>query len=126
MKLKMKDLIATVVIAAIAVPYVGYLLNGEMPLVQDPRGMAAIGLLLGAAAFVVLERGDTHEGFDVAEVGLAAGSLTLGVIALLLAETAAAEVLLAIFMGSILVVWAVKLADHTGVLPMAKHPTGTA
>lgn len=125
MKFKMKDLVATVVVAAIAVPYVGYLVNGEMPFVQDPRGMAAVGLLLGGAAFVVLERGDSHEGLDVAEMVLAAGSLTLGVIALVLAETAAAEILLATFMGSILVVWAVKLADHTGVLPMAKHPTGT-
>ena len=126
MKLKMKDLVATVIVAAVAVPYVGYLVNGEMPFVQDPRGMAAVGLLLGGAAYVVLERGDSRKGRDVAEMALAAGSLALGVIALALAETAAAEVLLAIFMGSILVVWAVKLTDHIGMLPMAKHPTGTA
>lgn len=126
MKLKMKDLAATVVVTAIAVPYVGYLVNGEMPFVKDPRGMSAIGLLLGLVAFAVLELGDTRKGIDLAEMTLAAGSVTLGVIALVLAETAAAEVLLAIFMGSILVVWAVKLADHIGMLPMAKHPTGTA
>ena len=35
----------------------GYLVNGEMPFVKDPRGMSAVGLLLGQAAFLVLERG---------------------------------------------------------------------
>ena len=48
-------------------------------------------------------------------------SLLLGVIALALAGTAAAEVLLAFFMASILAVWAVELMDHAGILPGAKH-----
>ena len=48
---------------------------------------------------------------------MAAVSLVLGLVALGLAETAAAEVLLAVFMGSILVVWAVELMDHQGILP---------
>jgi hypothetical protein len=37
---------------------------------------------------------------------------------------AAAEVLLAVFMGSILVVWAVELLDHAGILPGAGHRAG--
>lgn len=126
MKLKMKDLIATVLVAAIAVPYVGYLINGEMPFVKDARGMSAVGLVLGTAAYLVFERGDAFDKVDKAEAGLALVVLALGLVALAAAETAAAEVLLAVFMGSILVVWAVKLADHAGVLPMAQHPTGTA
>jgi hypothetical protein len=36
MKLKLKDLLATILFAAIAVPYVGYLINGEMPFIKDP------------------------------------------------------------------------------------------
>lgn len=126
MKLKVKDLVATLLVAAVGVPYVGYLLNGEMPFVKDPRGMAGIGLVLGLAAFLVFERGDTHDATDKVELGLAGVSMALGVVALALAETAAAAVLLAVFMGSILVVWAVKLADHAGLLPLAQHPTGTA
>ena len=43
---------------------------------------------------------------------------------LVLEETAAAEVLLALFMGSILLVWAVELMDHAGILPGGGHPTG--
>jgi hypothetical protein len=48
---KTRDLLATILVAAIAVPYIGYLVNGEMPLIQDPRGMSATGLVLGVLAF---------------------------------------------------------------------------
>jgi hypothetical protein len=51
MKLKCKDLIATILFAAIAVPYVGYLVNGEVPFIKDPRGMSATGLVLGMVPF---------------------------------------------------------------------------
>lgn len=117
MKLKLKDLIATILFAAIAVPYVGYLINGEMPFIKDPRGMAATGLVLGVAAFLVLRRGDSVDTLGKVEIGLGLGALALGLVTLALAETAAAEVLLAVFMASILLVWAVELLDHFGILP---------
>ena len=123
MRLKLKDLFATLLIAAVAVPYVGYLVNGEMPFVEDPRGMSAIGLVLGLGAYVALWIHDDPDRVDNLEFVLAAISMGLGGVALALAETAAAEVLLAVFMGSILVVWAVKLADHAGVLHLS-HQTG--
>ncbi|RDI31983.1 hypothetical protein [Lentzea flaviverrucosa] len=50
MRLGVRDVVATVLVALIAIPYVGYLINGEMPFVEDPRGMTAIGLVLGVAA----------------------------------------------------------------------------
>ena len=117
MKLQFKDLLATTLVAAIAVPYVGYLVNGEMPFIKDPRGMSATGLVLGAVAFLVMRRDDLFDRVGKAETALAAVSLVLGLVALGLAETAAAEVLVAVFMGSILVVWAVELMDHAGIRP---------
>ena len=36
MKLTRKDLIATLLIAAVVVPYVGYLIWGEMPFIPGP------------------------------------------------------------------------------------------
>jgi hypothetical protein len=116
MRLKMKDLLATILFAAIAVPYVGYLINGEMPFIKDPRSMSAAGLVLGVAASLVMRRDDLFDRVGKAETALAVASLAVGVVALALAETAAAEVLLAVFMGSILIVWAVELLDHTGIL----------
>ncbi|MEV0804690.1 hypothetical protein AB0I34_43850 [Kribbella sp. NPDC050281] len=110
----MRDLVAMLLVAAIAVPYVGYLIDGDVPFVQDARGMAAVGLLLGAVAFAVLVGGNKRDRAGKIETGLAMLSTVLGLVALALAETAAAEVLLAIFMGSILVVLAAELIDHAG------------
>lgn len=42
-----KYLVATVSVAAIAVPCIGYLARGERPFIKDPRGMSATGLVLG-------------------------------------------------------------------------------
>lgn len=124
MKLKARDVAATLLVGLIAIPYVGYLVNGEMPFVKDPRGMSAVGLLLGAVAYVVLQTGDPSDRPDQVETALAAVSAILGVVALAFAETAAAEVLLAVFMGSILMVWAVKVIDHAGYLPVTHRHTG--
>jgi hypothetical protein len=124
MRLRARDLLATILVAAIGIPYIGYLINGEMPFIRDPRGMSAVGLVLGIVAFLVVRSGDALDRLGKTEAGLATLTLVLGVVALALAETAAAEVLLAIFMTSILVVWAVELMDHAGWLPGAGHPTG--
>ena len=123
MTLKARDLIATILVALIAVPYIGYLVNGSVPFVEDPRGMSAVGLVLGIAAFLVLRSGDQFDELGKTEVGIAGVSLVLGLAALIFAEAAIAELLLAVFMGSILVVYAVELMDHAGVLH-GHHPTG--
>ena len=125
MTLRARDLIATILVALIAVPYIGYLVNGSAPLVEDPRGMSAVGLILGIAAFLVLRSGDQFDELGKTEVAIAAVSLALGLVALIFAEAALAELLLALFMGSILVVYAVELMDHAGVLH-GHHPTGAA
>ena len=125
MRLKARDLVGTVLVIAIAVPYIGYLVNSSMPFIQDARGMAAVGLILALAAYMVVQRYDPDDMTDRVEISLEIVSLGLGVLAVTLAETASAEVLLAVFMGSILVVWAIKMMDHAGVLPMAQHPTGS-
>lgn len=117
MRLTMRDLVATLLVAAIAVPYVGYLVNGEMPFVEDPRGMSAIGLVLGVAAFLVLRGGNAHDRVGTTENVLAGVALLLGIAALAFAEAAFAEVLLAVFMGAILVVWLAEMADHAGFVP---------
>jgi hypothetical protein len=119
-----RDLFGTILVAAIAVPYFGYLINGEMPLIKDPRGMSATGLVLGVLAFQVLRRGDkvrpgrqarNRAGNAVPRVGpqcadsggdgsrgSAVGSLH----------------------GSIFVVWAVELLEHAGILPGTGHRNG--
>ncbi len=121
MKLTRRDWIGTALVALIAIPYLGYLINGDMPFIQDARGMSATGLVLGAVAFFVLRQGDKLDQVGKSESALALGSLVLGLAALAFAETAAAEWLLAIFMISIAAVWAVEMLDHVGRLP-GRHP----
>lgn len=116
MRRNYRDVLATLLVVAIGVPYVGYLLNGSMPFVQDPRGMSAIGLVLGAAAFLVMRYGDAFGRYEKVTTAVAGAALVLGLVTLALAETAAAEGLLAAFMASILVVWAMELADHVGLV----------
>lgn len=115
-KLTLRDLAATVLVLLIAIPYVGYLVNGSMPFVEDPRGMSAVGLLLGSAAFVIMRTGDEYDRAGKMETAVALGSLVLGLVTLALAETAAAEVLLAVFMVSILTVWVMEVMDHSGLV----------
>ena len=110
-RLNVWDWLATLAVAAIAVPYFGYVVNGSMPFVQDPRGMAGVGLVLGAVAYLALNKAAS---MSKVEKGLAGGSLLFGVVALALAETLVADVLLAVFMGTILVVWAVEIGEHAG------------
>ena len=121
-RLNLWDGVASLAIAAIAAPYVGYLVNGSMPFVHDPRGMSGVGLVLGAVAFVALNESAS---MGAVERTLAGGSLILGVVALAFAETFAADVLLAVFMGTILFVWALELAEHVGWVP-ARIGHGTA
>ncbi len=86
--------------------------------------MSGLGLILGTVAFLVMRFGDAFDRLGRTGTGLAVVSPAPGIVALLLAETAAAEVLLAVFMASILVVGAVELMDHAGLLPCAGDPTG--
>ena len=39
-RLTFRDAIATVILAAVAIPYIGYIVWEKVPLIQDPRGMA--------------------------------------------------------------------------------------
>ena len=47
-KLTLKDILPTLIVAAVVVPFIGYLVSGSMPLVHDPQGMAGVGVALGS------------------------------------------------------------------------------
>jgi len=118
---KGRDLIATLLVLAIGIPYVGYLMRGDMPFIQDARGMSATGLVLGLVAFFVASR-DVPQSLRITFLVVATASLLLGVAALAFAETAAAGILLAVFMGSILVVWMLVMSGY--VLKPGSGQTG--
>ncbi|MGA9776431.1 MAG: hypothetical protein WBU92_11035 [Candidatus Dormiibacterota bacterium] len=120
------DVIATLAVAAIAVPYMSYLANGNAPLVQDPRGMVGVGLFLGAVAFLAAWTATGGAGLRLYQSALAVLTAGVGGAALILSEGAAAEQWLAAFLGAIAVTWAVIMLDHatqlsTGMRRQAAH-----
>jgi hypothetical protein len=115
-----KDAATTLLVAAIVVPYVGYVVRGEMPLIQDARGMAATGLVLGLLAALVVGRAvlDTEPWHrTVLVIGTTAFGLGVGAV---WTEDA---VVLAAFVAAIVVTWLLGILVHTGVL-RAGHMTG--
>jgi hypothetical protein len=122
MKWSVRDGIASVLVAAIVIPYVGYVVRGEMPFIEDPRGMSAVGLVLGVAAFLVAGARINPGVWGKVEIALALITLTVGFVALVFAEAAAAEALLAAFIVMIVAYWAVTMLDHGGFLGGAGTP----
>ena len=111
-------------VAAIAVPYIGFLVNGSMPFVKDPRGMSGVVFVLGAAAYLCAGRFDTASGIGLAELVLGPVALGLALLAILLAGTTVAYVFLGIAVIAIGLTWAVQMVHHSGILgsgPLPAH-----
>jgi hypothetical protein len=117
MRYSWRELVATVLVAAIAVPYVGYLVRGSMPFIEDPRGMAATGLVLGAAAALVARDAFRGSGFGQATTIAGTASAGAGFAALVWAENGTvSDILLAVFMAGIGLTWALAMVVDTGLL----------
>jgi hypothetical protein len=116
MKIGWRDGVATLLVSAAVVPYVGYLVKGSMPLIHDPRGMAATALVLGLAAVAVLGREAFRGTWGVAAAFFAIVSGAVGVVTFIRAEEGAlSEGLLAVFMAAMVVAWVLAEVVRTGV-----------
>ena len=74
-----RQIIAGGLVAATVIPYLGYAIGGEMPFIQDARGMAFTGLVLGTVAWFIL--GVRAFGARWLGIGGAAVAATLGIVA---------------------------------------------
>jgi hypothetical protein len=115
------DLLATLITAAMVVPFVGYSVRGPMPFVQDPRGMAGVVIAGTVLAFAVFGRKAFGTGaFEMVMVTL--GVLTLGfAIAALIAETVWA--LLVPAMAGLVLMWALAFLHDAGYVAR-EHAAG--
>lgn len=111
MRLTWRDGIAAVLVAAIVVPYVGYAVRGHMPLIDDPRAMAGVALMLGLAAST-FSTADLHwsDGWVRAASVVGAAAMAFGVVAGLTGN----ELALGGFVGSIVLLWLMASARHAG------------
>ena len=125
MRLTWKDAAATILIAAILVPYIGYLADGSMPFIHDGRGMAATALIIGVAAcyagdlHVMQRRWTVLTGLTAL---LGAAALGLGIAAIVTGSGA----ILAAFIIVIVGLWALATGRHTaGTLSSRTTPTSS-
>jgi hypothetical protein len=117
MKIGWRDSVATLLVAAIVVPYIGYLVRGSMPFIQDPRGMAGTGLILGIAAAAVLGWDAFLGSWGAVAAVFAVASCLVGLVTVVWAEQGAlSEGLLAVFIAAIAVTWALAELVHTGFM----------
>jgi hypothetical protein len=55
-RLTVRDVLGTLLVAAIVVPFIGYSIRGSVPLIQDASEMAAVGIVGCLLAFAVFGR----------------------------------------------------------------------
>lgn len=118
MKLTWRDGLATLVFAAIVVPFGGYLIYGSMPFLQDPTGMAGLVLVLGVigtliGGWIVVDRGFALE---ATTVGAGLISAALGIAALVSEnfwDVTTRNVLLVGAVALIAVLWVIAIALRT-------------
>jgi hypothetical protein len=108
-----KDIIATLAVTAILVPYLGYLADADVPFLHTPREMAATALVLGIVAGTAAG-GPAYAGSHGRTAGwisvLAAGG---GTALTVWAEPGLlSELLLALFIGSIVLIWTLVVPAH--------------
>jgi hypothetical protein len=111
------DALATLLVAAILVPYLGLVAGGSMPLIHDTLAMAATAFIGWVAVFLLAGRYDATSRAGITELVLFAVSLTLGAAAVLAAETATVlgSALLAVFVAAIVVTWTMRLVHDPGL-----------
>jgi fatty acid desaturase len=122
-KLTFRDLLATLIVAAVVVPFVGYSVRGSMPFVQDPRGMAGVGIVGALLAFAAFGRKGFGTGtFETVMVTLAI--VTIGfAVAALIAETM--WWLLVPMVAGLVLMWALALMHDAGYVAPT-HAAGHA
>ena len=114
-----RELLATVVTVAVLVPFVGYSVRGSMPFVEDPRGMAGVGLLgvlVVGAAFGI--EAFQQPGSGPVLTALAAVTSVFG-LAALIAETSWA--LLVPMIIGLVALWLVGVAGDAVAVAAHRH-----
>jgi hypothetical protein len=122
-KLTVRDLLATLIVAAAVVPFVGYSVRGSMPFVEDPRGIAGVGIVGALLALAAFGRKAFGTGtFETLMVTLAV--VTIGfAIAALIAE--AMWWLLVPMVAGLVLMWALALMHDAGYVAPT-HAAGHA
>lgn len=117
MRFRRRDQLSSGFVLALVGFYLAFLGIDRMPLIDDTRAMASIALILGGANVAVLLSGEQHDAITCFNLGIAVIGVVLGTTSLALAGTPAADILLAAFVGTVLLTWGIELAEHVSFPP---------
>lgn len=118
-RLTWRDAAAVLLVAALIVPFVGYIVRGTMPFVHDARGMGATILILASAAVLLLGADAFGEGtFRNLALGVGVIAAVMAVIAIAV-ETV--DVLLIPAFAAAIVLCAMLISHDAGWLPARVH-----
>ena len=111
-KFTARDVWATLIVAAVVIPFVGYSARGSWPLVEDPSGMAGVGIVGALLAVWAFGPEAFRSGtFGAVMTGLAIVTVGFGVAALI-AETTWA--LLVPMVAGLVAVWLLGVLHDAG------------
>jgi hypothetical protein len=105
-----RQVLAGGLVAATVIPYLGYAIGGEMPFIQDARGMAFTGLVLGAVAWFIL--GARAFGARWLGIGGALVAAVLGIVAAVLETGTASSVFLGAFVAVMVALYLVSVYEY--------------
>jgi peptidoglycan/LPS O-acetylase OafA/YrhL len=105
-----RQVLAGGLVAATVIPYVGYAIGGEMPFIEDARGMAFTGLVLGAVAWFIL--GARAFGARWLGIGGALVAAALGIVAAVLETGTASSVFLGAFVALMVAMYLVSVYEY--------------
>jgi hypothetical protein len=117
-----RDVAATILVTALVVVYLSFLASGTVFLIAGTRDMAAVALMLGGAVIALLLADGTSDAVTWLTLTTAVVAVTSGALALAFSPGTEADVLLAVYVGAVLVVWAVELAEHIVIPPSSGGP----
>lgn len=115
MRRYVKDIAATILVIGIVTPYVGYLVRGEVPFIENIPSMAGAGLILGLFAFIIGAQPNSYGTGRYLLVMTVFGLSTLGLG--LAAYTTESAGVLGAFMAMVLVIWLTATTHHLRMEP---------
>jgi hypothetical protein len=112
-RLTWRDGAATMLVGAATVVYICNLLSVQVPLISDRGDVAAAGLVLGFVACIVDDWTIKHTALVRTLSVLSVSALGIGIAAM----AAESEILLAVFVGMLVMLWVLSTMAHAGVIP---------
>jgi len=104
MKLTLHNLVTTLLITTITIPYINYLINNKIPFIKNTHNITNINLILNTATYLILKTNTPFNQLNKIKTTITIISLILKLITLTFTKTTTTKILLTIFIKSIFII----------------------